>query len=566
MNFFKKPTTHIIILLSAFLAALAFRLIRLGVMPLNNLEASIALQALSVSQNMDVIFGEHMTYVGFTGLDFFIFDAGNFLARLWPAVFGALIVFVPVLFRNHLGYWQASVLAVVLAITPEMVGLSRLVGSPMIAFVNLFFSFGLLLKKKPILSGLTFALALMGGSGFWAGITIVGIAILLSKLLMDYDIGQMLFDAFTEGEFPARFFISWLLTIAVVGTGFFLSPEGLSGVFSGLVSFIRGFTVSYTNPYFLRSLALIAYSLPALVFGLWGGIRAVLHGEKLDIFLFILASSGLLYLLIYPGATPADIIWVTLPLWALSARVVCSVWRLPEGNRLVMTATAAVVVVVFAFLLLSLRSLVNPNLFQDAQLVTLIALFGGFVLLIGLVLLVTFGWSEEVALAGLLIGLSLVVMFGLVSTSTRTMGLNFEDTNEIWYPEEANLSTRWLQVSTDRVLEWNERRADPLEIVVVDNSTPGMRWAMQDYDDVSFVPNLPAATQPGILISDIMTQPEISNSYRGQDLVWSRKALWREMSAMQYLNWLLTRDAPVMNEEIIFWVRTDLMPDEQFSQ
>jgi len=566
MNILKKPIVHIIFLIGAIAAALAFRLIRLGMMPLNNIEANIALQALSVSQNTDVVFGEHMAYVGLTGLDFFIFDVGNFLARFWPAIFGGLIVFIPFLFRDQIGHWPASILAICLAITPEMVGLSRIIGTPMIAFVNLFLSFGFLVKKKPILAGLTFALALMGGSGFWTGVLLIGLGILFSKIFIGYKIWQKLINLFSEGKFRSRFFTAWVLTIALVGTGFFLSPEGLSGVFSGLVNFIQGFTVSYTSPFFLRPLGLIAYSFPAIIFGLWGGIRAILVREKLGIFLFILSILGLLYLLFYPGAATVDIIWVTLPLWTLAARVVFFAWWLPENSRLVMAATALVVVIVFAFLLLSLRSLVNPNIFQDTQLVTLIALFGGFILLIGLILLITFGWSEKVALSGLLIGLSIVVIFGMISISTRTTGLSIEDTIELWYPDEPDLSPRWLKVSIDRVLNWDKRRADSLEIVVVDMNSPGLRWAMQAYDDVSFVPYSPSITQPGILISDIMTKPEISNSYRGQDLVWSRNPQWEEMSAMQYLNWLLTREAPIKNEEIILWVRTDLMPDEQFSQ
>jgi hypothetical protein len=279
-----------------------------------------------------------------------------------------------------------------------------------------------------------------------------------------------------------------------------------------------------------------------------------------------MAFLGFLYLLLYPGAQPADIIWVTFPLWALSARVVCSVWQLPEGDRLVMTGTAVVVVIIFAFLLLTLRSVVNPGFVQDTLVLTVIALFGGFIILIALILLVTFGWSEEIAISGLLIGLSVVAIFGMIAGTTRSSGLSAEDTVQLWYPDEPQLSTRWLITSLDRVLDWNKRRVEPLEIVVVDLSTPGMRWILQEYDDVAFVPYSPPASQPGIVISDIMTQPEISNSYRGQDLVWSRSVLWEEMSTMDYLKWLITREAPVADEEIIFWVRTDLMPDEQFSQ
>lgn len=566
MDIIKNPILHVLFLISALILALGLRLTKLGAMPLSNMEAEIALQANAVSQGTDVVFGEHIAYVGLTGLDFFIFETGNFLARFWPAVIGAVIVFIPFLLRDLIGPWPASILSFILAVAPEMVGLSRLVGTPMIAFVSLLVALGLIYKEKPILSGITFALALMGGSGFWTGILLCGLGLLLSEKVFDFKIFPQFKDIFSDGKFLIRFSAALVLTIAVVGTGFFLSPQSLSGVFSGLVNFVQGFGGSYTRPFFLRPFAIIAYSLPAIAFGIWGGIRAVLLRNKPDIFLFVMAFLGFLYLLLYPGAQPADIIWVTFPLWALSARVVCSVWQLPEGDRLVMTGTAVVVVIIFAFLLLTLRSVVNPGFVQDTLVLTVIALFGGFIILIALILLVTFGWSEEIAISGLLIGLSVVAIFGMIAGTTRSSGLSAEDTVQLWYPDEPQLSTRWLITSLDRVLDWNKRRVEPLEIVVVDLSTPGMRWILQEYDDVAFVPYSPPASQPGIMISDIMTQPEISNSYRGQDLVWSRSVLWEEMSTMDYLKWLITREAPVANEEIIFWVRTDLMPDEQFSQ
>ena len=35
---------------------------------------------------------------------------------------------------------------------------------------------------------------------------------------------------------------------------------------------------------------------------------------------------------------------------------------------------------------------------------------------------------------------------------------------------------------------------------------------------------------------------------------------WREMSAEQVLKWLVNRDVPTLIEELIIWVRVDLMP------
>jgi hypothetical protein len=122
-----------------------------------------------------------------------------------------------------------------------------------------------------------------------------------------------------------------------------------------------------------------------------------------------------------------------------------------------------------------------------------------------------------------------------------------------------------MQKTIDGVLTWNASRDEDLEIAVSNFDAPGMRWALHGYDSVQFVPYASPQSQPGILITNPQEMPEISNAFRGQDLVWSRQALWNQMSPYQYLSWLFTRDALNNHTEMILWVRTDLMPDSQFS-
>jgi len=147
----------------------------------------------------------------------------------------------------------------------------------------------------------------------------------------------------------------------------------------------------------------------------------------------------------------------------------------------------------------------------------------------------------------------------------RGSGLNAERSHELWYPDQAYLSSEWLTVTLDRTMGWNAETSDPVEIAVSDFETPGVKWALRDYAPVQYVPYLAPQSQPGILITDSLALPEISGSYRGQNLVWSTKVDWDAMTAYDILVWLITRDAPTQTGEIIIWVRTDLMPDNQFA-
>ena len=562
----KNENLSIVILLGSFAVALALRLIRLGSQPLGDMEASFALQALAIARKGATSFGAFPAYAGLTGLDFYLFSAGNFMARFWFALAGALVVFVPWLFRERIGHWPALLLAVVLSISPDMVGLSRIIGSPMMAFVFLLLALGLFFKQRPILAGGAFALALMSGSGFWMGLFILGVSVLLYKTVFKDEPLMDMLSLEERKAFWPKLGIAFGATLLVVGTGFFLAPANLSGIFAGLVTFIQGFAAQRTTALFQIPLALVAYTVEALIIGLWGSIRAILVRDRLGVFLLIWWLFGLVFILLYPAGSAADIIWVTFPLWLLTVRTMFFAWRLPETSRGIMVLTTILVVAIFAFLLLVYRGLINPTLLQELRVNYILALIGGAVLLVAIVLLVSFGWSEDVALSGLILGLAIVFVTGLFALSVHSTGMAPERSWELWYPQESQVTTVWLRGTLDDIQDWNASGKGAVEIVVSDYDRPGLRWLLRDDPEVEFVSYAAPQSEPGILITSAQEMPEIAGGYRGQDLVWESRPLWSQMDAFDYLSWLLTRDVPVVTENVIIWVRTDLMPDAQFSQ
>ena len=559
----KQSHLHLYLLLGALVLALGLRLIRLAHLPLDDGEATLALQALAAARNTDTIFTAFPAYVGLTGLGFRFFVDSTFLARFWPAIAGALIVFVPQLFRKWIGQWPATLLSITLAITPEMVGLSRIVGSPVMALVFLLLAVGLFLSRKPAYAGITLALALMSGEGFWMGAFILGISAAISEWLFHVSDILDLSEIEDKKSFWTTFGLAFGATILLAGTGFLMAPSNLSGVFAGLVDFIHGFTLSSGTPLIHYFLVLIGYTSEALLIGLIGSIRTISTKSKLDIFLTIWWLVGLTFIILYPAGGSADMIWVTLPLWLLTIRVMFFAWRTPREYRFVMAVTAIAVVIVLAFMLLAFRGLINAPLVQGQNWNFLLAIIGGAVLLVAIVVLVWLGWSQEAGLSGLLAGLAVVFMLGLFALSIHSTGLAPETSVELWYPDRDRVSTEWLRIEMDRVIDWNTSGRGALEIAVSDYDVPSMRWFLRDDKSVVFVPYIPLESQPGILITGIEESPGIASSYRGQDLVWSQEAVWSAATPVQYLSWLLTRDAPTVDRQIILWVRTDLMPDYQ---
>ena len=563
MNQTKQSHLHLYLLLGALLVALGLRLVRLGHLPLDDGEATLALQALAAARGSGTMFGSFPAYVGLTGLSFKLFADTDFLARFWPALAGALIVFVPPLFRKWIGQWPATILSIVLAVSPEMVDLSRIVGSPMMAFVLLLLAVGLFLNRKPGFSGIALALALMSGVGFWIGVVILGISVGLSTWVFHVSEILDLSEIEDKKSFWTNFGLAFGATVLLVGTGFFMAPANLGGVFGGLADFIRGFAQSSGTPLLHYFLVLIGYTSEALLIGLIGSIRTVFTKSKLDIFLAVWWLVGLAFVILYPAGGSADMVWVTLPLWLLTVRVMFFAWRKPREYRFVMIVTAIAVVIVMAFMLLAFRGLINAPYAQGQNWNFLLAIIGGAVLLVAIVILVWLGWSQEAGISGLLAGLAVVFVVGLFALSIHSTGLAPKTSVELWYPDRDRVSTEWLRVELDRVIDWNTSGQGPLEIAVSDFDVPAMRWFLRDDKSVVFLPYLPLDSQPGVLITGIEESPEAASGYRGQDMLWSQEVVWSAATPVQYLSWLLTRDAPQVDHQIILWVRTDLMPDYQ---
>ncbi len=155
--------------------------------------------------------------------------------------------------------------------------------------------------------------------------------------------------------------------------------------------------------------------------------------------------------------------------------------------------------------------------------------------------MVSFGWSQEVAVPGLLMGLTIVFVVGLLALSVQSTGLAPERSWELWYPDEPQVTTVWLRDTIDDVVDWNASGKGAVEIVVSDFDRPSLRWLLRDDPKVEFVSYAVPQSEPGILITSDQEIPEISGGYRGQDLVWESRAVWSGMRAFDYVGWLLTR-------------------------
>src|SRR5512133_155871 len=160
----------------AFLIALGLRMVQLGAAPLTDSEARLALQALHIANGAHPPLGPQPAYILLTSILFKVIDNTNFLARFFPAIMGSAMVFTPFLFRERLRPRPAMILALLFAIDPGLVALSRLSGGTILAVSFALFAWGMWIHRRLVLAGIFTGLALLSGPSIWMGLVGFGLA------------------------------------------------------------------------------------------------------------------------------------------------------------------------------------------------------------------------------------------------------------------------------------------------------------------------------------------------------------------------------------------------------
>jgi hypothetical protein len=100
---------------------------------------------------------------------------------------------------------------------------------------------------------------------------------------------------------------------------------------------------------------------------------------------------------------------------------------------------------------------------------------------------------------------------------------------------------------------------------VVGLQSPGLRWALRNYQNLTFVDQLPAQSQPSVVITQEEKQPQLAASYRGEGFLWYQYTDWSLMLNSEYLPWFTQHKATQQKTSLVVWVRTDIFPDAQDS-
>ncbi len=546
---------------------LGLRLALLGQTAFSENEAALALQAWDLARGVPTVMGPQPGYLLLTLVNFFLGGANEFLARLWPALAGSLLVLAPWFLRERLGRVPAVILAFALAVDPALLALSRTAEGGIFSVSLGLLALALLAAGKPAAAGVLAGLALLGGPAAWLGLLVGMLVWLWNRWL------QRKTEKSAE-PWPWRAFLPWLV-VGLVGFGtlLMLRPMGLSAWVNSFLVFWRGWQFGGGSPLNQMALALgLMESLPLLL-----GWVGLLHGwrrkEALDGLLGRWFAAALVVVLLYPARQVTDWVWVTVPLWVLAAREVC---RLFEGEDEYGLISIGQAVLGFTLIGFAWLNVVGLNLVQDEGAVSagglstldpatlrILSIVISFVLFVVISIMVGVGWSRRAGLRGFVGAVLAALLVWTGSAAWHSAGLSKHPETNLWLSSPLITDGDLIRSTLGDLSEWNVRSRSGIEIVVEDSASPSLRWLLRDFTQVRYVNVLAVDETPAVVFTRSSQPLSLPAAYTGQDFVLQSSSPWSLLYGDEWVRWLITREAPTQQEALVLWARSDLFAGGQ---
>ncbi|MGB9673883.1 MAG: hypothetical protein ACPL3P_07060 [Anaerolineales bacterium] len=578
----QKTTLEKLLFLSALLVAGLLRFTNLGQSALTDREASLALQSLQISHGQIPTLLHQPLLILFNSLLFFLFQSSNFFARFLPALCGVLLILSLYWLEPYIPRTVTLILAFALAIDPGLVSISRQVDSSIIVLTSLSFFTVFWVRQKFWASGIMLGISLLNGTASIFAVVILGLALLISlgfeKQIQVLHPDHPLFGKIRPDSHGILSFLGALvLTIILVGTGFFWVAQGLSAAVGGIIDFFRGWVINSDLPASWMLLTLAIYHPIAVIFAGIALLRTFLakddqnqaNGFQRFLSIWFIAALGVV--LLYPHRQMNDLIWAIIPLWIIAAFELQYLFFPLEPPAYIPLLHGGAIFIFFILfgLQIAAYSLVFPyNHLDWIRLATIISTL----ILIGLVTwLVYIGWAKRAAYQGLALGwIFAMLIYTLASTVGVAFSLPQSQTfrQELWKPYPQIGDADLVSKTIHDLARWNTGNEHNLAITIAVNS-PALQWLLHTQQTLQTLPEENALTifntqelpHPQVLMSRmIAANPPGTIAYRGQDFNWWIPAPWASSSLPNPLDWLLYRRAAWQPEKIILWARSDLFP------
>jgi hypothetical protein len=552
-----------------FIAGFSLRIAKANELPLDHLEASLAMSADALFEGNEQISQPFYTVI--TGVMFWVFEESNLLARILPILVGSLLIWIPWIAGEWLSDRTKFILSIALALDPALMAASKTAGSQIIAVAGLLLSILLFLKKKPIGTGVSLAVFFMSGSAFIPGGLSVGLAMLW--IILRHDDDDRIKKQFKE--FPWRaVLLSFAISYVMISSAFFTQPSGIGSSFQDLATIFDS-TSLQPIPLGIMAivLSLLVYEFVPLLFAIWGVVTNRQEPKLWMRLCLWISFFSFIVLLFNPGRTALNLVWLSVPLWLLATE---QIDRLLEGFNDLQPISLAVglfFLLMIGFVLFTFVGAVNvdgvnflnyPEETQPKLLIRGLLIVGGL-LLVGITyFLAGYTWYVKIAQNALMIGVGFyLLVFGLFEQSWHAAFLGVHQESEIWHQSSVLIDGDRILETIEDISEMNHGQRINQPITFVGIESPALEWHLRE-QDIQIVQGISGSDNPEMMITYLGDDSQIWGAeYTGQDFRLSTTPSWSLVNWQEWLSWIVFHDVEITTDEMaILWVRTDLFPGQ----
>lgn len=554
-------TDERLVILAIGVLGLLLRITNLNSVPFSSTEARDAIGALSAARSTLVGTASSPIYQSLTALNFYLFRANPFFARLWPALAGSSLAFVPLLWRKKLGSLPAVLLAGAFAFDPVLVTLSRQAGGGIFTAVGLIWAASLFMKRKPVGLGIALAAAWLSGPWFWIAVGASGLGLGLYAWSQS-QAGRGRWSEtcpFRTKGFRDAAAISFIVSMVIIATGFFLNPADISGAASGLAQFWPSSQDSGQVPLVTSIFRLAAYSIPVLLLALPAALSAWKEKNKQNQIISLTAGLVLISVLLFRRFGGAGFVLLHCLLWLLAVETLTKQIRLNPEHKHIALAAFILGISVGAYLALTAKKLVNPVQIGYSFGQSAIALILGLLLLLLVFVLIMMGWSLTTARKGIVSAVMLWMLAFIFSLSFLAVKPDSSFPALAWSDSTVWLSSETQESLIEEIIRLGKLEPQVTRVAITDAGLESLRWEFRDYQQVDVAASVPESSAPGIILSSAADPQKPSDSYRGIKVSNPGSVPWSKISPVELLRSAVSRKLPVETIEYTLWIRQDLM-------
>ncbi len=562
-----------------FVAALGLRWIQLGDPMLSDVEAEQAFAALRVLNPTVGELGTIRSPIILFGtiISLGLGETSSATARFFPMLIGTLLVFSPLILKPYLGRLATFFTVFALTISPGAVASSRQltgVGLMMLATIISIYAIGQYTKERTKLwaaiAGAATAIMLL--SDYMSLAVLITMLLAVAFAVVTDDTGSLDQQAINDGlaGFPfATFSTALLLTLGLLGSAFFITPDGLRSL-SGLITIFFEGVFRAGRDLTNAGLTFVTYEMLLFVFGVVGQFILVRSTDLRDRILTGWGIAALLVLVLYQGARPEHAMIAIIPM-ALLTGVACTyILNLERrGPAWVSWAHMLGIVAVFGIMLLFLLAhLRTPNpmtldlsgIFgSDVELTYFPFLFIDLIILLLLVMTLFFsaGWfSLETALFSTCGGTFAILAIVAIGLSGNLAFTSTTNPAEVLRPHPPQPSMAIMVETLEDISKATVGNSVDIPLTVQSSPDSALAWALLPFPNTTFVETVNPGVATPAVITSAAADPALGAAYLGQEFVITRSWVPREASISEFLQWWVYRIAPTESREttVILWI------------